>query len=839
MPRACAFLLCALFGALTAQDFPSFEGLIGHRPGDQFTPQASLERWVRAAAAASPRARLVEYGHTAEGRALLFVVVTSEANHARMPELRTRHALLASGQASVAIAANVKDLPAVVWLSYTVHGDEASGSEAALLVLQRLLTAQDDDTVRWLRDSIIIIDPCLNPDGRERYVHWYRSVQGTAPDPDAHSAEHDQPWPGGRENHWCFDLNRDWAFATQPETRARLPHFVSWQPQVHADLHEMSYRSTYFFFPAEKPINVNLPEHTLKWGRVFGEGNARAFDDRGWPYYTAEDFDLFYPGYGDSWPSLHGAIGMTYEQAGGPRAGAAVRLPDGRVLTLAARTAHHEVASYATIQTAATRREELLTDWAMFRRSAMEEGRTGTVRSFLLPPGQDPAALDALVDTLQLQGITVQRARTAFTADKVKDALGGVVHERTFEAGTCVVDLAQPAMRLAKTLLEPRTVIRELFFYDVSAWSLPLAHGVQVYESPVLPAVELLAKDEPLASAGGCPETAPKVGWLLRYGSRGAVEALVALLAEGVRVKSARKEFLLADQFFARGTLLLRRDENAADVRAVLERIGKVHHVDFVPVDSGYTVQGIDLGSVSIQPVVPPRIALLGGEEFSETSFGATRHLLDAVLRAPVSVFSPERFLAADHARYSAVVLPEGRVGDKLKEALQIFARGGGVVVAMGDSAFALAPKAEASAAASKPAAETPRPRWIEEREQEERRLQQPGSVFRVELDQAHPLSFGYRAELAAFKAGARALDPATLGLHVALFKEAAEISGYVSPEHAKALGGRPYATVVPFGAGAMVLFADDPNFRGAWRGLTRMFMNAVLLLPTRNIPRN
>lgn len=829
-------ILILALSFVRAQQIPAFEALIGHRPGERFTPHADMERWVRAAVAASPRARLIDYGSTPEGRALMLVVVTSEANHARMRELRERHTLLATGASELDIPTLVKDLPAVVWLSFTVHGDEASGTEASLLLLQRLLSADDAATRRELDETIIIVDPCLNPDGRDRYVQWFRSVQGVRPDPDVRSAEHAQPWPGGRENHWYFDLNRDWAYITQPETRARLPHFVSWQPQVHADLHEMGYRSTYFFFPAEKPINANLPEHTLKWGRIFGEGNARAFDERGWPYYTAEDFDLFYPGYGDSWPSLHGAIGMTYEQAGGGRAGAAVRLPDGRILTLADRAAHHQLAASATIATAAARREELLSDWARFRRSAVEEGRSGSVRAFFLPPGQDPAALDALVELLQLQGIVVQCARKAFTADKVKDALGGTVHERTFEAGTCIVDLAQPAKRLAKTLLEPRTVIRELFFYDISAWSLPLAHGVQVFESPVLPGVELLAKDESLAPEGGCPAALPKVGWLLRYGTRGAVEALVAMLARDVRVKSSRKEFLAADQFYARGTLLIRRDENAEGVQAALDEIGRAHHVNFIPVESGFTLQGIDLGSESIQPVVPPRLALLGGEDFSETSFGAARHLLDAVLHAPLSIFTPDAFAAADQARISAVVVPEGRISASLRESLQRFARSGGVVVAMGDAAFALAPKAEA-AESKAAAAESPRRRWIEEREEEERRLQQPGSVFRVELDEAHPLSFGYRAELAAFKAGTRALDLSVPALHVALFKEAAEISGYVPPEHARALGGKPYASVVQEGEGMLVLFADDPNFRGAWRGLTRMFMNAVLLLPARHVP--
>jgi hypothetical protein len=833
-------MICVCCAGLMAQNVPTFEAIIGHVPGKEFTPHAAMEAWVRAAAS-SPRAKLIEYGRTPEGRALLLLVVTSKENHARMTELRTRHGQLAAGVPADQAAALIKDLPPVVWLSHTVHGDEASGTEAALLLMRRLLTEEDAATLNILENTISIIDPCLNPDGRERYVQWYRSVVGTTPDPEPLSAEHDQPWPGGRENHWYFDLNRDWCWMTQPETRARHQQFLAWHPQVHADLHEMSWRSTYFFFPAEKPVNANLPETTLKWGRRFGEGNARAFDARGWPYYTAEDFDLFYPGYGDTWPSLHGAIGMTYEQAGGGRAGSAVRLADGRVLTLAARAAHHEMAAFTTLETAATQREELLRDYAAFRHSAVEEGRTGPVRSFLLPAQSDPRALDALAAVLQMQGIVVQRARDAFTMARVKDALGVAVQDRTFEAGTLVVDLAQPAKRLAKTLLEAKTEVKELFFYDIAAWSLPLAFGVPVFESAVLPEVALLAADEPLAPAGGVDNPNAQVGWLLSFTSRSAVEALSDLLVRGVRVKSAHKEFLLGDKLHARGTLLIRRDENAADVARTLAEVASARRVKFVGCDSGLTAQGIDLGSSSIVPVVPPRIALLGGPGISETSFGATRHILDAVLKAPVSVFSPDDFRRAELARYTAVVVPEGGVKPELREHLKKFAEDGGVVVAFGSAAFQLLPegaKKESTAAEPKASPEKA-PRWIEEREESERRRQQPGSVFRLELDPAHPLNFGARSEIAAFKEGTRAFDTAIPGLHVALFKEAREISGYVAPEDAQKLMGRSYATVVPIGDGAIVGFADDPNFRGAWRATTRLFMNAVLLLPTRQIRRD
>lgn len=831
--------LVILCTAVAAQEVPALAAMLGHVPGTAFTPHAAMEAWVRAAAR-SPRARLIEYGRTPEGRALLLMVITAPSNHGRMQEIRTRLDRLAAGVEAVEAANLIDNLPAVVWLSHTVHGDEASGTEAALLLMQRLLTSEDKATSALLEQTITIVDPCLNPDGRERYVQWYRSVVGTTPDPEPLSAEHDQPWPGGRENHWYFDLNRDWCWMTQPETRARHKEFLAWHPQVHADLHEMGWRSTYFFFPAEKPVNANLPEETLKWGRRFGEGNARAFDAKGWPYYTAEDFDLFYPGYGDTWPSLQGAIGMTYEQAGGGRAGSAVRLADGRILTLAERAAHHELAALTTIQTAAAHREELLRDYARFRQSAVEEGRTGPLRAFLMPPQSDPAALDALAEVLRGQGIAVQRAREAFTLPRVKDALGVTVQDRTFEAGTLVVDLAQPAKRLLKTLLEARTEVKELFFYDIAAWSLPLAYGVPVFESAVLPDVPLLAADEPLAPAGSVDNPEAKVGWLLSFGTRSAVEALSDLLVRGVRVKSSQKEFLLGEKLHARGTLLIRRGENRPDVAGVLAEVAALRRVRFMGADSGLTAQGIDLGSTAIQSVVPPRIALLGGPSLSETSFGATRHILDAVLHAPLSVFSPEDFQRADLARYTAVVVPEGGLKPEVREHLKKFAEDGGVVVAFGSAAFQLLPevkKKEEAPGAKDATAKAPR--WIEEREEFERRRQQPGSVFRVELDPAHPLNFGARSELAAFKEGTRAFDTTLPGLHVALFKEAREISGYVAPEDAQQLMGRAYATVMPMGDGAIVGFAEDPNFRGAWRATTRLFMNAVLLLPTRQIRRD
>ena len=832
----------------SGQEVPDPAEFLGHKLGERWTRHDQIVAWCRLAAERSPRVSLTQYGETWEGRPLLLLAVTHPDNHAGMDRIRATLKQVADPRLLKGADAGklLEDLPVVVWLSYNVHGNESSPAEAAIMVLHRLATATDAETMKWLKEAVVLVDPTLNPDGRERYVSWFKSVVGRHPNPDRQALEHQEPWPGGRTNHYYFDLNRDWAFATQKETRARLPQFLAWSPQVHVDFHEMGLESSYFFFPAEKPINSNLPEHTLKWGRIFGRGNARAFDSKGWRYYTGEQFDLFYPGYGDSWPSFTGAIGMTYEQAGGGGGGLTTRRRDGSLLTLVDRVRHHATASFATIRTAVENRLALLRDFHEFRRSAVEEGQSGPLRAFLLAPADDPGRLEALVALLALQGIEVQYATRSFTLGQVRDVFGRTIQDRTFEEGTAVVTLAQPLKRLAKTLLEPRTEIKELYFYDVAAWSLPFAYGVAAFQSAVDVPVPL--EDAPTSRRPSGVAAGPAgVGYLLRYGSQGAFEALVDLLEAGLKVRSARKSFAFGSQRYDRGTLFLRSAENAADWKTTLERVGTARGVIFIPVDSGYTDFGIDLGSQSVVPVVRPHVALCGGEGTSSTSFGATRYLLDQVMDLPHTVLRIDRLASADLDRYSAVAIPEGRVPPAAARNLTRFAERGGVVVAWGRSAFSLVSGGKnaisrVSAAATpapkkKPEAKKepePRPRWIEDVQAERRKNQQPGSIFLVELDPAHPLSFGYRAEIAAFKGGTRSFDPRGPGTHVGLFREAGELAGYVSKKDLARLKGRAYLSVDSRGRGAFVLFADDPNFRGAWRGMTRLFLNAVLLMPSR-----
>lgn len=854
-------LLLALFTSLTiAQSTdsaparpdrpPSPAAFLGYELGMRFTTHSRIVSWLDAVDRASDRISTITYGITPERRELELAFIGSERNIARLEAIRLGYLRLADPRGLGADERErlIADLPAAVWLSFNVHGNETSCSEAAMMTIDRLISGDDEETRRIRDDVLVIIDPCANPDGRDRYVNWFNSVRGKRPSADPQTIEHDEPWPGGRFNHHCFDLNRDWAFMSQPETRARIAQYTRWQPQVHVDFHEMGYDSSYFFFPAERPINANLPPSVLKWGETFGRGNAEAFDRRGWRYYTAESFDLFYPGYGDSWPSFQGAIGMTYEQAGLGRSGQLVRRDDDTVLSLADRIEHHHVAAMATLATAAKSRAELLRHFHDYRDSALAEGRGGAVREYVLVPGEDRQRAARLVELLIAQGIEVRRALEPFKAIGARGYDGVRVEFRDFAAGVFLVATAQPTKRLLKTLLEPRTDIRELYFYDVAAWSLPLAFGVEAFftEQAIEVAAEAVAA--PLVTATTVAEGAATCGYLVSWRDTAGVKALVALLAAGREVRAADEVFTLAGREWQRGTLFVPRKGEDEALDELVRGLAATTGATFVPAATAMTEKGIDLGSESMRNLRRPLVAMPAGPGIQATSYGATRFLLEELYDLETVSYPVEAFEMLDFEKVTALVIPEGRprFTPEAIEKIRAFVRDGGTLVLLGSAARAFSAEGngftrvstrredkDGDQAKSRDEAEKPRPR-IEESEAMARRSSTPGSIFRVELDPAHPLAFGYGDEIAVFQTGMWSFDPNGAGQPVARFIDAPPLSGYILPESERDLRGRGYAVVEDMGRGEVVYIAGDPNFRSIWHGLTRLFLNAVLLLPRR-----
>jgi hypothetical protein len=826
---ALALLALPLGGAHAQQAPPSPEQFHGYAMGGHFTPYAGVRDYARALADASPLVEYRPYGTTPERRELFQLVIASPENLRRLDAVLAANAELTRPETSADRARQVAATnPAVVYFSYGVHGNESSSSEAAMWTAWDL--ARGAPEVAGALDSlVVVIDPVANPDGRDRYVQWFNSVVGQTPDPDPQSREHREPWPGGRFNHYLFDLNRDWSWGTQPETRARLATWNRWNPQVHVDFHEMFYNSSYFFFPASAPINPIYPDYVLQWGKRFGEGNARVFDARGWEYYTAEAFDLFYPGYGDSWPSLTGAIGMTYEQAGHGAAGLAIRQEDGDTLTLHDRAEHHRAAGNATLRTAAAGKTTLLLDFASGARTVAQGAS-----DFLLVPGPDASRVEALVAHLRQQGIEVERAGQAFGA-------GARVHpgfeaRSRFPAGTYRVRARQPRGRLATTLLQPETELKAEYSYDVSAWSLPYAYGVAAYRVGSTPAAGWTPVPAPTGEAARAAAPAPGYGYLVPAGA-GNAPRLVRFLAGGGRARVLNKPSTFGGQRFAAGTWFLPAGGNdSLAARVAAAGLGGA----VVPVASGLSQGGVDLGSENVVPVKMPRVALVGGEGVSATSYGAFWYFLERELGMPFDALLSGDLTRADLSEYDVIVVPDafgGATGKPVQDALKAWVERGGRLVAVAGSAQSLASLAEVKTR-SEPSDSAAGARALagrEEREREDWRQQVPGTILPLRLDPAHPLAWGAgtdgRADRAfALHEGGLVFEPAEGVETVAYFPDAlTRISGVISPPNLKRLEEGSWLVTKRLGRGNVVLFADDPLFRLFWRASQPMFVNALL----------
>ena len=855
------------------------ERVFGHRFGDEMTDFFAMQAYMQALSRDATRVFQRTYGKSHEGRPLRYLILTHPDNMARIEEIRSASVRLSDPRALSPAAAEeiVRSNPVIVWLAYSVHGDEHSSTEAALATAYHLAAARDEATLKMLRNVVVIIDPLQNPDGRERFLTYERQVSGPAPRSDPYAVEHDQPWPGGRYNHYLFDLNRDWFFQTQPETRGKVAAYREWMPQVYVDLHEMSSNATYYFAPPAEPINRNIPEMVRKWWSVFGKANAEAFDRAGFEYYTGESFDDYYPGYGDSWPTLQGAIGMTYEQAS-PR-GMAIEREDGTTLSLLEATRHHLTSSLATIETAAASREALLRDYYGFRKDAIAAGSAGPVRGYIIPTTV-PATAARLAGLLTGQGVEVLRAQEEFSA-RVSSYDGATGRPRRFPAGTFLVDTAQPAGRLATALMEMDPFLDEHFIaeemerrrlkedsgiYDVTSWSLPLVTGAETFwtSDSLRPHAARVTAESLVLRGAVTPigEAGAPYAYLLKYDSNAAAMALVSLLnltepnPAGLRIQAAGKSFRVGAETFPAGSAILKTRTNPESLPQILHKVADTFGVTFHSVSSGLTDSGPDLGSSSMVTLKRPRVAVAYGEPVSPSSVGSIGYLFEYLYGLPYTPIRPGTLTDADLTRYNVIILPDASgtpgLGDYFGVSgiskLKAWVEGGGTLVTLkGASVFAASKEAgmttarrlfkpkpkpvpNDTAASDKPAA---RPSGGDDSEETPDSV--PGAILRVAIEPTSYLGFGYGKEGAVMVNSSLAFSPSKDGHNIVTFasKEKLRLSGFVWQESIDLLAGTAYLVEEPRGRGRVILFADDPNFRGYWESLNRMFLNSVLFAPS------
>jgi hypothetical protein len=836
MLHRAAALVALIVVASFALAQPSPETFLGHAVGETFTPQHRILEYFAELDRASDLVELRTIGESYEGRPLVLAVITSQRNHARLAEIQRNAEALATGQAG----AVVDGMPAIVWLAFGVHGNESSSSEAAMVVAASLVGNAERKAL--LDDLVVVIDPLSNPDGRERYIGWYRQTVGTKANADPQAFEHLEAWPGGRFNHYLVDMNRDWAWMSQKETQARVAAYWQWHPQVYVDFHEMSHQSSYFFPPDAKPINANLPKDVERWLDLFGRANASAFTSRNWPFFVGEQFDLFYPGYGDSWPSLHGAIGMTYEMAGGGRAGLVVERQDGSMMTLADRVQRHAVAGIETINTAAANREGLLRYTRDAALSQIEKGKT----TFLIAPDSPNAG--ALLSLLEKQRIRVEMLTEPVTlrATPVTRETG---ESRTFPAGTAVVSTRQPFGGLATTLLERTPVLSEAFveeqraradadepddFYDLTAWSLPLAMNVEAWSTSAN-----VGRTTTYRPAAVPAPQAARYGYLVDGLDANAHRFAGRLLAADVHFRVAAGPLEAGTTTYSRGSIVILKGGNDDDLDAKLMAAARESGVKLVGLDSGW-LGGTAFGSEKLRYIKEPRIALVGGPGTNPTSYGMLWHTLDVDTPVPHSTLVTDSLASVDLGKYNVLVFPHGNYGDRVGkpvvEKIRQWIHDGGTLVAVQGATAFLRQKDAAisslkvweSGKGADEKEETPaEPRYHDYRV--------PGAAFRTSMNDRSYLTFGVPRPPAVLVEGSGAFLPLPKKVDNIVTIESTDplITGVAWPENIDRLRGSVYVASEKVGRGQIVTFADDPHFRLFWRGTLPIFLNAVMYGPS------
>ena len=656
-------------------------------------------------AAASDRVMLEKHAVTHEGRQLYNVFISSEANLKNLEQLRQRMDGLANLEVAAAEVNNVvADLPAVAWLGYSIHGDEVSGVDAAAQLIYQLAAGTDEGTMNILNNVVIIIDPCENPDGRERYLSMLQTYKSHVPNYNRRAMQHNGVWPWGRTNHYLFDLNRDWILLTQPETRGKVATVLKWHPQLVVDAHEMGSDETFLFSPPREPINYNIPKDIMAWYDVFAKDQSAAFDQRGWTYYTGEWNDQWYPGYGSAWATYFGAVGILYEMAGVD--GQFVKQSDDYLLTYHEAVNKQFTSSLTNLQTLASNRKEMLLDYYKMRRDIVDRGAKSN-EAYLFVPDGDELKTKWFIERLAALDIKVQRATKAFTAGKVTDIYGTMHNSREFPAGTYVVSLAQPHGALARAVLDfdPRLKTdflqderRELEkhgdtrMYEVSTWSVPLAYDMDAYRVTS----KINAALEPVTmvglSGGRLHKPDATVGFVIDMVGEKTSKMLAKLFTKDLVVYGSEKPFTIEGRKFAAGALFLRKRANRSDLPEVLAPLAEEISLDIYGVNTGASSEGSLLGAPTFRLLSKPKVAIVAGDGTDYTSFGALWFVLDRELEYPHSLVNLSYLARVGLDQYNVLILPGSwgpmnrHIDRGAKSAIEEFIEGGGTLICTGQA---------------------------------------------------------------------------------------------------------------------------------------------------------
>ncbi len=796
---------------------PTPEQFLGYAIGTQHTRHDKVVNYFRELDLLSDRMTLQVIGKTFEQREQIAAVFTSPQNHSKLEIIRQAH--LAAQQTG-----STENIPLVIHLGYNVHGNEPSSSEAAMLTAYYLTASQNEETIKWLNEMIILMDPVINPDGRDRHTHWANMHKAEPPVVDPLDREHNEIWPGGRFNHYWFDLNRDWFLGTFPETRNRIRFFHQWRPYVQTDHHEMGTNSTFYFDPGKMSSNNPVvPEYLYKKiYPTFGTYFSRAADHIGSMYFTKEAFDKLYPGYGSSYCNFYGGAGFLFEQ-GSSRGH--VQETSTIPLTFAFTIRNQFVASLATVRASLDNKLLLLNLRKDFYRESNRQAKATSIKGYVFGGSSDESTTRAFLDMLLLHELEVYP-----------------LNERVTGAGpgsSYIVPCDQPNYIMVRSIFEKQITYSDSTFYDASTWCLPLAYGIPYAElkSPV-------AKSSPLRQL---PEIKipliqkSNYGYVFDVTDYQAHRAIYHLQQGGAIVQTAFRPFtaMINNQLtkFGYGSISIPvnlQRISSDSLYTLVKKISTDTRIQIHSSGTGYHIDGIDLGSNYMRTVKKPETMMLVGPGIAPPEAGEIWHLLDQRLQMPVTKLDILHFGRAPLERYNTIVMVSGNyqlldkpATDKLKTWVQ---NGGTLITLKTASEWAIRngfTKEKLYTDSSKP---VPSRYAFDEAPEREGAKALGGSVFLVDLDTTHPIGFGFsRRSIALYRNGLTVLLPsANPYATVAQYGTNPLLAGYLHNSSLKKIKNSAAIVVGAEGNGRVILFSDNPNFRGTWYGTNKLFLNAL-----------
>ena len=830
--------------ALTAQKLQSPEEFMPHKYGEQFTPHHLLVDYYRHVAANSDLVQLKEYGKTNQTRPLLYAIVSSKENLADLENIRLnnlRRAGLGDGK-----PADPNNQITIVWLSMNVHGNEPASSETAPSILYNLTRLDREDTKEWLKNTVVIIDPCVNPDGYQRYTHWYINASDKNPNPAPDAREHREPWPGGRVNHYLFDLNRDWAWATQIETQQRLKVYKEWLPQVVPDFHEMGYNEPYYFAPAAQPYHKFITPFQRDFQVEIGKNHAKYFDKEGWLYFTKEVFDLLYPSYGDTYPTYNGAVGMTYEQ-GGIGAGRSILMTNGNYLTLKDRIAHHLTTGLSTIEISSKNATRLVTNFeGFYKKSSLAP--PGVFKTFVIKSTNGKGKIKAFCELLDRHKIqyghvksgTAKTTAYNYTTGKDNDPL-------SISAEDVVVSAYQPLAILTQILLDPEPEIVDSATYDITAWSLPHAFGLETYASKD----KIEVTPEPLAKNFALkikPEGKP-YAYVGTWKGLNNARFAASLLQKGMKIRTASQPFDIEGKKYERGTMVITRGDNPSVADRFDREIAAaalLNEQELTAVATGFSDKGADLGSSRFDLMTKPSVALIYDDDVDNNSYGQMWCFFEQDLNIAITQVKLTDLARLKLAAFNVICLTDGGYSNldsgKL-ERLKQWCTEGGRLILIGEALAAFedkkgfeltkyASKKEREIAEDKDNEATLKHRFMHFDDYERDAISDgiPGAIYKITLDNTHPLAYGMNDYYFSLKTSSVAYQPLKGSWNVGYVDDKFKPLGFVGNRLKTQLKSTAVFAVQGMRRGSVVYLVDNPLYRNFWHQGKFLFSNAVLM---------